>query len=64
MEIVIPMLIVLVVAAVVIPRLLRRNAREEPEAVTSRGGMPAPGEPAPHKDGRPLPGSQEDREQP
>jgi len=61
MEFLVPLLILVILAAVLIPRILRRNRTSEPTEVTHRGGLPKPGEPPATRDGHPLPGSQEDR---
>lgn len=61
MEFLLILIAVLVVGAVVVPMLLRRNRDVGDEDVTHRGGIPGPGGPTPLRDGRPPRGSRPNR---
>ena len=62
MEFLLIPLAVLVIGAVVVPVLLRRNRSVGQDDLTHRGGgIPGPGGPTPVRDGRPMRGSRPDR---
>jgi len=53
--------IAVVIAVAMIPVALRQRKGTEPAPTHRSAEIPSPGEPTPEKDGRPVPGSEEDR---
>lgn len=62
MEFLLIPLLVIIIGAVAVPVLLRRNRSARQDDVTHRGGgIPGPGGATPVRDGRPMRGSSPDR---